>query len=344
MGKNNKLKVAIIGCGRIASLFSKDPLRQGIVTHAAAYKDNKDIELIAACDIDKNRLEDFGKTWGVKALYTDYNELFQKEKLDIVSICTWEGTHYDIARTAISEGVKAIFCEKPITDNLAKADELVRLSRKEKVIFAVNHSRRWDKLEWKIKNIIESKKLGEIQSVSAYYTAGISNTGTHLIDLLRFILGEAEWVWANPKIKNQANDPTIDGFIYFKNGFSCALHGLNVKSYVIFEIDIYGTKGRLRIQNSGFGATMWKVIKSPRFSGYYELGTESVDLGDGYQDVLKNAVKDIVECVKEKRETLSTALDGTRTLEIITALHESLRAGGLRINLPLLDRDVTIKK
>jgi len=338
-----KYRSAIVGCGRIGSLFSKDELRTGVVTHAAAYRDNPDTELVAACDIDAERLEAFGRDWGIKALYTDFEEMLIKENIDIVSICTWDATHYDLLKKASGRGVKAIFCEKPVSDNLKNADEMVKICGEKDIVLAVNHSRRWDALEQKVKAYMDSGKLGRIQKVNAYYTAGLANTGTHLLDLLRFFFGEVKWVWANPETDNGSPDPSPDGCMFFQQGFTCFLNGLDAKEYLIFEIDIYGTLGRIRIKNSGFDLATWGVCESPRFSGYRELEETEPFAKDGYKDVLKNAVADIVSCLKEKRTVLSSGEDGARTLELICALRESLKNGGERISLPLKDRDITIK-
>lgn len=338
-----KYKAAIVGCGRIASLFSKDPLRKGIVTHAAAYKDNPQTELVAACDIDSTRLKEFGKTWRVKSLYTNFEDMLKKEAIDILSVCSWDSTHYGIVKNAAKNKVKAIFCEKPISDNLNKADEMVKLCSKNRVVLAVNHSRRWDQFEHKIRDYIQQGGLGRIQCASAYYTGGITNTGTHLLDLLRFFFGDAQWVWSNPILRHRAQDPVIDGYIYFNSGFGCFLHGLDVKAYLIFEIDIYGTKGRLRIKNSGFDSQAWIAADSPRFSGYKELKEVNSLFKNGYKNVLKNALRDIFDCIKNKNEPFSSGRDGVKALELICALRGSLRRNGKTITLPLKNRNITIK-
>ncbi len=337
-----RYRAAIVGCGRIGSLFSKDPLRKGVVTHAAAYKRNRKTELIAACDIDKKRLEDFGKTWGVGSLYTDFEKMIRKEHIDILSICTWDSTHYGLLKKAAKRGLKAVFCEKPISNNLKMADEMVKICGRKGIVFAVNHSRRWDIFEQRIRDYIVLGKLGSIQNVSACYTGGIMNTGTHLFDLLRFLLGDAAWVWANPQARVKAVDPVLDGYIYFKNGFGCSLQGLNARDYLIFEIDIYGTKGRIRIKNSGFDMKLWKVASSPRFSGYKELKEIKPLFRGGYRDVLKNAVSDIVDCIEKKQAPFSSGEDGVRALEIICALHASANCKGKIIMLPLAKRDISI--
>ncbi|MCK5451448.1 MAG: Gfo/Idh/MocA family oxidoreductase [Candidatus Omnitrophica bacterium] len=338
-----KYRAAIVGCGRIGSLFNKDKLREGIVTHAAAYKDNPDVELVAACDIDEERLEDFGALWEVDSLYMNFEEMLRNEEIDILSICTWGSTHFELVSKAAEFGIKAIFCEKPISNNLSEADEMVELCERKGIVLAVNHSRRWDAFEREIKDYMLSGKLGHIRNVSAYYTAGIMNTGTHLLDLLRFFFGEAKWVWTNPEIRGDSQDPTLDGCIFFKQGFSCFLQGLDVSDYAIFEIDIYGEKGRIRIKNSGFDLKFWMSEDSPRFSGYKELAEKEPFVKNGYKDVLKNAVKDIVSCIENRKSSLSSGNDGKKALEIICALHESIDRKGERVFLPLNKRDTTIK-
>ncbi len=121
------LKSAIVGCGRIASGFDDDPKRKSsIATHAGAYKFLKnEVDLICASDIDELKLKNFGEKWDIKKLYVDYKEMLAKEKIDILSICTWASSHFEICKEAVNNGVRAIFCEKPIAESLAEADEKI---------------------------------------------------------------------------------------------------------------------------------------------------------------------------------------------------------------------------
>lgn len=338
-----KYRVAIVGCGRIGSEFDDDPKRKQVSTHAGAYSAHPEIEFVAVSDIDKNRLEKSKKRWNVPNAYTDYKEMLRKENIEILSICTWSKTHFEIFKEAVKYGLKAVFCEKPISTTLSEADEMVRICEQKDIVLAVNHSRRWDKFEQKIRDYIYTGKLGSIQNVSAYYTAGITNTGIHLLDLLRFLFGDAEWVWVSPDIRIDTIDPVVDGYIYFKAGFGCSLHGLDVNNYLIFEIDIYGTKGRLRIKNSGFDSKFWSVSKNHYFSGYKELKERKSPFGNGYKDVLKNAIKDIIGCLESKRHPISSGKDGVKALELICAVHESLRHKGKKIKLPLKNRNIAIR-
>jgi len=337
-------KAAIVGCGRIASLFDDDPKRKvSVATHAGAYKSNTRIELVAAADIDPLRLKNFGERWGLTSLYADYVEMLERQKIDILSVCTWNSTHYAICKNACLHGVKAIFCEKPITDRLADADKMVELCREKKVILAVNHLRRWDKLHQQIKQYIAEGKLGKIQGASAYYTAGIANTGTHLLDILRLLFGEVEWLSANFKNDFDAPDPCPDVYLYFKQGFGVTLQGMDVGSYLILEIDIFGTKGRLRIKDSGFSACLWEVVDHPEFSGYKGLGQERQAFGAGLKDTMANAVNDIIGCINTATLPMSSGEDGRAALELICAIHASGKEQkGGKVFLPLKNRDMLI--
>ncbi len=335
------LRAAIIGCGRIAGSFDKDPKRKYITTHAGAYSHIKKTELIAVCDEDKNKLKEFGNDWKVKRLYSDYKDMIKKENLDILSICTWPASHFEISKFAMDHGIKTIFCEKPITNKLNQADELVMLSKKNKVAFAVNHTRRWDAGHIKVREFIKAGKLGKLSHVICYYTAGISNTGTHLFDLLRFFLGNAEAVHASQTPIFGDKDLTLSGQIWFKNEVLVTLVGLNVSNYLIFEIDFYGSNGRFRLTRSGFESESWEVGPSPFFSGYKELLHSKLNLNLKKKTMMIDAIQELIESAENHKTPACSAEDGMKALELVCALKESYKRNK-KINLPLKNRNVGI--
>ena len=103
--------------------------------------------------------------------------MLREEALDILSICTWNSTHLEIAKEAVNSGIKAVFCEKPIADSLRNADKMIRMCNERGVILQINHQRRFDSLHLGIRDFLQSGTLGRIQQVTFYYTAGIANTG-----------------------------------------------------------------------------------------------------------------------------------------------------------------------
>ena len=161
-------KAGIVGCGRIGSEFDNDPKRKMISTHAGAYSAVTGVELIAASDLNEEKLQRCGKRWGITSLYQDYKKMLREGNLDILSICTWNSTHLDIVREAINHGVKAIFCEKPIADSLKNADKIIKLCDEKGVILQINHQRRNDSFHQEVKGFLQKLNLGRIQQVTFY--------------------------------------------------------------------------------------------------------------------------------------------------------------------------------
>jgi predicted dehydrogenase len=339
-------KAGVVGCGRIGSELDDDPKRKQIVTHAGAYCAVDEVDLVAACDLSKEKLEKCGKRWQITSLYQDLGEMLKNEALDVISICTWNSTHLEIVKEAINNGVRAIFCEKPIADSLRNADEMVKLCDEKGVILQIDHQRRFDKFHQEVRRFIQDGNLGRIQQVTFYYTAGIANSGSHLFDLLRFFFGDVEWVRAFYSQNKSANpdDPNIDGIMQFGNGTFCAIQSCDVREFLIFEMACIGTRGRLNITHSGFDLEFYEVGESKLFSGYRELFASTPPIHkDIPREFMVSAVRHLVECLKEGKKPICSGEDGRASLELIYAFHESAKAEGERISLPLADSEVEIK-
>lgn len=338
-------RAGIVGCGRIGCEFDDDPKRTTISTHAGAYAAVEGIDLVAACDLNNEKLDKCGKRWRIPSLYEDFREMLRNENLDILSICTWNSTHLDIVREATNSGVKAIFCEKPIAESIKSADEILKLCNAKGVILQIDHQRRFDQFHQDVRRFLQSGKLGRIQQLSFYYTAGIANTGSHMFDLLRFFFGDVDWVqtiYSKNKSPN-SEDPNIDGMMMFRKGVLCSIQACDVQSFLIFEIDCIGAKGRLRITHSGFGLDFYEVGESRLYSGYEEIFPAPAPIEtDTPREFMVASVRHLLECVRERKMPISSGDDGHAALELICAFHESARGDGKRITLPLKDSDIEI--
>lgn len=346
MYRKKMYRAAVIGCGRIGSEFDEDPKRKMVSSHVGAYSAVPQTDLVAVADINEEKLHKCGKKWKIKSLYKNYEEMLRKENLDILSICTWSSTHLEILKKAVKYGVKAIFCEKPIATNLKGADEMVKICMENNVLFMIDHQRRFDPFHQKIKKFIDNRGLGKIQQVAFYYTVGIANTGSHMFDLLRFFFGEVDWVYGIYSENKSPNpeDPNVDGVLKFKNGIFCTMQSCDVRSFLIFEVDMIGTKGRMRITRSGFDLDFYNVKESKLFSGYSEIFRNKPPIDkDIPREFMVNAVKHIVDCLEKNKEPICSGIDGRKSLELICAFHESAKAGGKRIYLPLRKSTVEIK-
>ena len=329
-------KAAVIGCGRIGSIFDQDNKRKNISTHCGAYTNHSLTELVAVCDLNKNLLDNSMHYWGVQKGYTDYCKMLKNEKIDILSICTYNNTHLDIIKKTVQSGVKAIFCEKPISDNLNDASKIMELCNKNDVLVAINHFRRNDELFKTIKKDIAEKVFGEIQHVNFYYTRGIGNSGSHLFDLLRFLFGDIKEIYSYKGILDYGKDPTISSINKFESDVSCHIIGLNGNDYRVFDLEIYGTKKVIKI-DSAKNVTLFESKQSKRSSEFNELLKVKNTYNKNNSPYFLNSIDNIVASLIQREELNCSAFDGLKSLELIVATslsYEENRVIHSPFNLP----------
>lgn len=333
----SRYNTAVIGCGRIGSEFDDDPKRTYVASHAGAYSSVEESNFVAVCDTDKGKLDKCISRWKEPKGYTDYRDMLGNEEIDIVSVCTPPETHYSVIKDILSSSkIKAIFCEKPIASDLKQASGIVDLCKSHNVILQVDHQRRFDQMHNQIRQLIQSKELGEIQQVNFYYTAGIKNTGSHMFDLLRFFCGDAEWIeaFASRNASGNEADPNIDGIIKFTSGLLATFQACDARNFLIFEMNCIFEKGRIVLKDSGFDVDFFQVKESDLFTGYKDLGRGDKPLETEYKrDFMVNAVKHLIGCVEEGKNTLSDGEDGLSALKLIIAAKESAEENGKRISL-----------
>ena len=320
-------RAAIIGCGKIGSEFADDPRIKGVYSHAGAYASCPETALVAVCDSDQGKLDRCAERWKVEARYRDPRKLLAEQQPDIVSICTPDSTHYELIRSAIAtSGVRAVLTEKPLALDLESAQEIVQMASTRRVVLAVNYSRRYaDRHIW-LKEFLQSGGIGTIQTLGGYYTKGTLHNGTHWFDLSRFLVGEVVRVWGFDALKENGDDPTLDAFLELDCGASAHLLGCRAAAFSLFEMDVIGTRGRVRVIESGHTFEMYHVLDSPYYTGYRTLALKD-RLEDGLNNVLLNAVGDVVRCLREGSQPRCSGNDGVAALEIALAVRESARSG-----------------
>jgi predicted dehydrogenase len=139
-------------------------------------------------------------------------------------------------------------------------------------------------------------------------------------------VGEVKWAWGTDVRCEPGGDPTLDAFFQFEIGAGGHLAGGDALSYNLFEIDLVGSYGRLRITDLGETFEIFEVADSPRFSGYREFSPRA-SYRDGLRDALKHAVDDVVRCLDEGRTPRCSGADGLAALRIAEAVRESVRTG-----------------
>ncbi len=157
-------RAAIIGAGRIGAEFED--------CHARAYKENSDVELLAIIDKRLDKSLEAVRRWKVPVAGDEYWQLGELG-LDIVSICTPPQTHCNILKDMLlaNSQLSAIYCEKPIAIDIEEAREMVAACKERNIILQINHQRRFG-------------------IPTFFYSRGLFNTGTHMVDLLRMYFGD----------------------------------------------------------------------------------------------------------------------------------------------------------
>lgn len=100
--------------------------------------------------------------------YTDYREMLDIEKPDVVHICTPNNSHYDMAMYAMERGI-AVVCEKPLTTTMEQAKELCRYAKEHNIVNAVNFNCRWYPQVMQCRSMVESGEVGEVYTVHGSY-------------------------------------------------------------------------------------------------------------------------------------------------------------------------------
>ena len=185
------LTVLIVGCGNIAGGFDKGrKLTDFPYSHAGAYIRDNRFKMAACIEPDEARRIEFMKDWNIQLGFASIDEMLNLDyQFDVISICSPTIYHSHDIEVALQLSPKLIFCEKPITTSLHDTERLVEACKTANVMMAVNHTRRWDPAVSELQTDILSGRRGELRSIVGIYNKGILNNGSHMLDLLHFLVG-----------------------------------------------------------------------------------------------------------------------------------------------------------
>ncbi len=347
-------RVGVIGCGRIGSEWDRDPHPTLPLTHAGAFHTLPRATLVAGANRGRERLEAFGRKWGVSALYHDYREMLAREHLDIVCIATHPELHCEQVVAAAEAGVGGILCEKPIALSLAEADEMIAACERNGVTLIVNHSRRWSPIYRRARELVQEGEIGELLTIVGYCQGvkphpawradkegPLLHDATHTFDMFRFFAGDVAWVMGTA-MRRQRPFPVEDEslcIVRFKNGISGIAVVNELTEYARFDIELQGSEAKIALGTSGneiwYSTTAphatresnpefeWKNLRRQPFPPVPQLSP------------IQEAAREMIECLDTGKKPSSDGHDGRAALEIIMAIYESQRQGNRPVTLPL---------
>ncbi|MDY6914353.1 MAG: Gfo/Idh/MocA family oxidoreductase [Planctomycetota bacterium] len=349
----NKYRAAIIGCGWVST------------GHMNGYRSTEAVEVTAAADSDKERLAEFSREYGVSGLYTNYRQMLEKEKPDIVSICTWPGLHCEMTVEAAQQSAKAVICEKPMTLSLRQADKMIDACSRAGCQLVVCHQRRLESRYVKAKELLDNGEIGELSKIEVYQCDLF--TDDHGVDLLRFYAGDVpvRWVFGQIDWKNRQLSPwgyTTETAAIGRIKFDTELEGQLVAGFAIeghlsYSVVLKGSKGLIEISGGNYPSASWVALMNDKSHGWKKIEVENRLLGTPRTEMLgkpsieyfwveswKRMVESTIDCIENNKEHMLSGRQAAKALEIIAAIYESSRQRSV-IHFPLsaeIDRPVEL--
>ena len=171
------LKVAIVGCGKIAD------------AHAAVIQRIRECEIVGACDSEPLMAKQFQERFPVGKCFSKLAELLAEAKPDVVHITTPPASHFEIAKACLEHGCH-VYVEKPFTVNADQAQQLVDLAEKKEVKLTAGHNNQFTHVARRMRALVESGYLGEAVHMESYYGYNLGDPS-----YARALLGDQQhWV------------------------------------------------------------------------------------------------------------------------------------------------------
>lgn len=293
-----KIKVAVIGTGRLG------------FQHARVFHEMPEAKLVAICDIIKKKANEAASQFQCKCFY-DYKDIVHSD-INCLSIAVPTPLHFTVSKYFL-EKHKDLLIEKPFTNNLKEARQLMAIAKKNSLILQVGHIERFNSVIREIKKIINEPKFIECHRLGPYPNRG-SETGVvldlmiHDLDIILHLvkskLKSIDAVGVN--ILSQTEDIANTRLI-FKNNCVCNITASRISTETIrkirfFQKDTYISLDYLnqeaKIYTKKDNQIIPKTIRTPK------------------EEPLKNELRAFVKCVALRKDPLVTAKEATDALAL----------------------------
>lgn len=340
VSSDHQFGFGLVGCGRVSKRHL-DLLGRGQISGA---------RLAAVCDIDLDRARAAGDAWNVPA-FRDLDDLLAAPGVDVVSILTPSGSHAALAVAAAGAG-KHVVVEKPMALRLADADAMIRACDLARVKLFVIKQNRFNPPVVAARAALDAGRFGRLvlgtvrvrwTRDQAYYDQDawrgtwaqdggvLSNQASHHIDLLEWFMGDVISVHARATtalVKIEAEDTCV-ATLRFRNGALGIIEATTAARPRDLEgsLSILGERGAVEIGGFAVNRIRTWQFTDPEPQDADIAAQASVDpptvYGFGHQAYYEH----VVDCLRLDRAALVHGLEGRRSLELITALYESIETG-----------------
>ena len=339
---NQRLRVGLIGLGRVAMALEEDPLREKPCTHLGAWLACPEVEIVAGADLNVTTNNTLKAKIPGSRLYTDYQAMLKDNALDMVSVCGYATERAEMIEAACAMGVKGIWAEKALACSMKEITWIEQALSTHRTALIVNHLRRWMPHYQYARDLIQDGVLGQLESVNVHFSGNMLHTGTHAFDLIRLLAGEVDsvqaWLKAEAGQNMQSGYRESDSYgsdyggfalMHLANGAVATVHGHD-KNYFRFEFEILGSRGMMRIGNTQ--RELWLADASTRFQQFTELAQREFGPVEDSNPWI-SAARDLINAVRTGGEVRSSVHDGKKAFEIGLATHISHFEGNRPVSL-----------
>ncbi len=321
------MKVAVIGVGSMG------------YNHLRVYSEMGDVQVVGASDLNRERLQLIEDRFSVKT-YTNYQDLFEKEKPEAVSITVPTSEHEKVATYALEKG-DHVLIEKPIAATVEEGKRLIALANKLDLQLMVGHIIRFNPAMQSLKTRLENGDLGKIFQVfcrrAGPFPARIRDVGVvvdlapHDVDIMRFLIGMNPMrVFAETEQQiHTDHEDLLFGLLRFPEGITGALEINWLTPTKMRETLVLGEKGLFRVddlmqdlfffENTQAVGELWSPFRSIR--GVSEGSMTRFPIKR--QEPLKAELAAFIGAIREGHKVPVTGQDGLEALRISLALVKS---------------------
>ena len=350
----SKLRIGIIGTGGIARV------------HLNCYKNIEEVEVVAGCDIVPGKAEEFFKVNDMPnaKAFNSKEEMFDKVKLDAVSVCTYNTTHAECVIFALEQGMHVLL-EKPMSVGLSETLDMIRAEKKSGKILTVGFQPRYDVNSQKVKEIIKSGALGKVYYVQTgggrrrgmpggtfidKSKAGVgclADIGCYALDFALNSIGypkpltvsatACNYFGTNPKYHPDAKDFNVDdfsaAFIRLEGGItldfrmSWAMHMDTTGDFIFLGTDA-GLKVKQPTLGTWGGAWDGPIGEVKLMHDIFDKHTETViPLDEARENLFEKKVRSFVEAVLYNKPAPIPTSEIVYNQAIIDGIRRSVELG-----------------
>ncbi|GAC10544.1 Gfo/Idh/MocA family protein [Paraglaciecola chathamensis] len=334
------IKFALLGCGRISKRHA-ELLGNGLINGA---------ELVAVCDTSIEKANKISELFKIKS-FDNMHSMMNEVDIDVVVVLTESGAH---ARNVVelAEYGKSIVVEKPMALTLDDADKMIEACDKNNCRLFVVKQNRFNVPVQKLREAVDENRFGKMVlgtirvrwcRPQEYYDQDswrgtwandggvLTNQASHHIDLLEWIMGDVESVFARSTtaLVNIEAEDTAVVTVKFKSGALGIIEATTAARPKDLEgsISVLGEKGTVEI--AGFAVNemkTWNFLErndeDDSVLDKYSVNPPNV-YGFGHQAYYEH----VVDCILNNKNALVDGLKGRKSLELISAIYESIETG-----------------